>query len=233
MAFCIEAWIKEYIEAVEKQFKDRIWFIGLQGSYGRGEATDQSDIDMVLILDQFSIDDAEQYRILRNSLPDQEKICGFVSGKEELLLWEPSELFQFYYDTLPIRGTLDALCEKISEADIWQAVRTGACSAYHMCLHNMIHDRSVSILRALLKSVRFTLQAIAYLNTGQYEKKAERLLTLLSSEDGAVLRAGMELPKLGQSISSAQLQKYSALLIEWASNWMRRSAEKLTNKASV
>lgn len=55
MFFSIDEWMEKYISAVQNQFHDRIWFLGLQGSYGRGEATDQSDIDVVLILDAVSI----------------------------------------------------------------------------------------------------------------------------------------------------------------------------------
>ena len=47
MSFSIEAWMRKYCEEMKKQFENRIWFIGLQGSYGRGEATEQSDIDVV------------------------------------------------------------------------------------------------------------------------------------------------------------------------------------------
>ena len=43
---------------------DRIWFLGLQGSYGRGEAGDQSDIDVVIILDTVSASDLETYAML-------------------------------------------------------------------------------------------------------------------------------------------------------------------------
>ncbi len=48
MDFNIDKWLNTYTEAVQGQFGDRVWFIGLQGSYGRGEATETSDIDVVL-----------------------------------------------------------------------------------------------------------------------------------------------------------------------------------------
>ena len=47
----IKNWIVEFVNKVEYTFDKRVWFIGLQGSYGRGEATDISDIDVVVILD--------------------------------------------------------------------------------------------------------------------------------------------------------------------------------------
>ena len=51
MDFNINQWIKTYAETVQQQFGGRVWFIGLQGSYGRDEATSTSDIDVVLILE--------------------------------------------------------------------------------------------------------------------------------------------------------------------------------------
>lgn len=85
MKFSISAWMAEYQEKVEEIFGNRIWVIGLQGSYGRNEASEQSDIDVVLILDQVSAEDQHTYEKVLDSLPAREKICGFVSGKEELL----------------------------------------------------------------------------------------------------------------------------------------------------
>lgn len=48
-------------------------------------------------------------------------ICGFISGKNELLNWETSDLFQFYYDTTPIKGSLDCLLEKIDKQTVKRA----------------------------------------------------------------------------------------------------------------
>ena len=46
-------------------------------------------------------------------------------------------MFQFYYDTTPILGSLDELLDKIAEVDIRRAIRIGACNVYHMCAHNL------------------------------------------------------------------------------------------------
>ncbi|MBQ3017675.1 MAG: nucleotidyltransferase domain-containing protein, partial [Clostridia bacterium] len=48
----INAWMKEFLQTLNETFANRVWFVGLQGSYGRGEATETSDIDIVVILDQ-------------------------------------------------------------------------------------------------------------------------------------------------------------------------------------
>ena len=65
-----------------------------------------------------SIEDLQRYSAVLDTLPNRDKICGFAAGKEELLSWEPSDLFQFYYDTTPIVGSLDTLLENIQRDDV-------------------------------------------------------------------------------------------------------------------
>lgn len=219
MSFSIDEWMEKYISAVQNQFHERIWFLGLQGSYGRGEATDKSDIDVVLILDSVSAEDLDIYSKMLDTLPNRDKVCGFVSGKNELLSWEPSDLFQFYYDTAPILGSLDELLNKIHEEDIRRAIRIGACNVYHMCVHNLVHEKSEDILKSLYKSASFTLQAIGFLETGRYEKKKTDLLPLLNDKDGFVLKNGMEL-KNKEKLSRQEFRDYSKLLLDWASKWI-------------
>ena len=48
----MKVWTERFLTALDGCFGDRVWFVGLQGSYGRGEAGPDSDIDMVVILDR-------------------------------------------------------------------------------------------------------------------------------------------------------------------------------------
>ena len=57
----INTWMNEFLSTINDAFGDRVWFVGLQGSYGRGEATETSDIDVVVILDELSITDIHKY----------------------------------------------------------------------------------------------------------------------------------------------------------------------------
>ena len=166
----ISVWLKNFLQTLNKTFKDRVWFVGLQGSYGRGEATETSDIDIVVILNQLSVTDIQKYNIMLDTLPNRELICGFISGKDELLAWEPSDLFQFYYDTTPIKGSLDELLAVIDESAVNRAIKIGVCNIYHGCVHNMLHEKSEDILRGLYKSASFVVQAIVFKQTGNYVK---------------------------------------------------------------
>lgn len=130
----INLWMERFTELLKATFGNRIYFVGLQGSYGRGEATESSDIDVVVILDQLTVDDIKTYSHMIGTLPHRELICGFLSGKDELINWEPSDLFQFYYDTTPIEGSLDELLTRIDKEAVDRAIKTGACNIYHGCV---------------------------------------------------------------------------------------------------
>ena len=127
----ITVWMKKFLQSLNKTFPNRVWFVGLQGSYGRGEATNTSDIDVVVILDELSAVDIKTYNDMLNTLPHRDLICGFLSGKGEILNWEPSDLFQFYYDTTPIKGSLDELLAVIDKTAVNRAIKIGACNIYH------------------------------------------------------------------------------------------------------
>ena len=235
MSFSIESWMKHYQKQVGKEFGNRIWFIGLQGSYGRGEATEKSDIDVVFILDHMSIEDLQRYSAVLDTLPNRDKICGFAAGKEELLSWEPSDLFQFYYDTTPIVGSLDTLLENIQRDDVLHAIRIGACNIYHMGVHNLIHEKNTDILKGLYKSAVFTLQAIAFYQTGQYEKNLEwtQPVNLQTGQDSTVIAIGDQQQqqqilenytflKQRKMICKEELVSLSNILLQWASKWIKR-----------
>ena len=212
----IKNWIAEFTNKVEQTFSDRVWFIGLQGSYGREEATDTSDIDVVVILDELRMNDLKTYRDILDTLQNRQLICGFISGKDELLNWEASDLFQFYYDTTPIKGTLDCLLEKIDKHAVMRAIKIGACNIYHACVHNFIHEKSEDILRSLYKSAAFVLQAVWFYETGKYIKSKAELQNAINPPS-AVLTNAQEL-KNGASV---KFEEMSELLLNWATALIR------------
>ena len=133
----INTWMNGFLKSINEAFGSRVWFVGLQGSYGRGEARDTSDNDVVVILDELSAADIKAYNDMLDTLPHRELICGFVSGKDELLNWEPSDLFQFCNDTTPIKGSLEEVLAVVDESAVNRAIKIGACNIYHGCVHNI------------------------------------------------------------------------------------------------
>lgn len=208
----ISAWMNDFLKALEETFGKRVWFVGLQGSYGRNEATASSDIDVVVILDALSASDIQTYGAMLDTLPHRELICGFLSGKDELLRWEASDLFQFYHDTKPIRGSLDVLLSLLNDAAVDRAITLGVCNIYHGCVHNMLHEKSEEILKGLYKSASFVVQAICFRQTGKYICHQKDLLEAVSPEEQAIVEGFLNL-KNGAVVD---FQKMSETLFAWS-----------------
>lgn len=213
----IKTWMQDYLDKLKSLFGSRLLFVGLQGSYGRGEATESSDIDMVVTLNDVNPEDLNKYSSMLDTLPNREKVCGFISGRKELMNWERSDLFQFYHDTIPIFGSIDFLQPLIGKEDVRRAVRIGACNIYHMCGHNMVHERDGKLLKALYKSATFTIQAVSYLQTGTYRKKKTELLPVLQQPEREILESAIAL-KQQTDLAQAEFDRLSEELFQWASN---------------
>ena len=217
----ISSWMDTFLKALQETFGDRVWFVGLQGSYGRGEATETSDIDVVVILDELSAKDIEAYNRMLNILSHRELICGFLSGKDELLNWEPSDLFQFYYDTKPILGSLDSLLPLIDATAIVRAIKIGACNIYHGCVHNMLYEKSEEILRGLYKSASFVIQAIAFQQTGTYISHLKDLLSVVAPDERVIVDTFICLKNGG----AVDFESMSETLFAWSRKWITERAE--------
>jgi predicted nucleotidyltransferase len=215
----INVWMDGFLKAVNETFENRVWFLGLQGSYGRGEASETSDIDIVVILDELSASDIQKYNSMLDALPHRELICGFLSGKNEILNWEPSDLFQFYHDTTPIKGSLDKLLTVIDEAAIDRAIKIGACNIYHGCVHNMLHEKSEDVLRGLYKSASFVLQALIFKKTGKYIKHQKELLGVISADERKIVDNFLKLKSGGAVDFSAM----SEVLFAWSKKWIENT----------
>ena len=216
----ITIWMQNFLQTLNKTFANRVWFVGLQGSYGRGEATETSDIDVVVILDELSVADIQTYNTMLNSLPNRELICGFLSGKQEIMNWEPSDLFQFCYDTTPIKGSLDEVLSVVDESAVKRAIKIGVCNIYHGCVHNMLCDKSEDVLKWLYKSASFVVQAIVFLQTGNYIKHQAELLTVANPDEQAIINTFLNL-KNGGAVDFISM---SNILFAWAKRWISFSA---------
>ena len=205
-----------FLNTLEEVFGDRVVFAGLQGSYGRGEATEESDIDTVVILDKLSAADVRTYNELLDSLPHRELLCGFISGKNEILNWETSDLFQFCNDTKALKGSLDEVFSLIDQAAVDRAIKIGACNVYHGCVHNMLYEKSEDILRGLYKSAIFTVQALCFREAGTYVSSLSELRERVAEGNKIIVDTFIHLKKGG----AADFQPMSDNLFEWSSKWI-------------
>ena len=216
----ITVWMQKFLQTLKETFRDRVWFVGLQGSYGRGEATETSDIDVVVILDELSAMDIHTYKTMLDVLPHRELICGFLSGKDEILNWESSDLFQFCYDTTPIKGSHDEVLAVVDKSAVNRAIKLGACNIFHGCVHNMLYEKNEDILRGLYKSASFVVQAIAFKQTGNYISHQKDLLQVVSSDERSIVETFLNL-KIGGTVDFNSL---SETLFAWSKKWIAENS---------
>ena len=206
----ISIFMESFKENLLRLFGDNLLFLGLQGSYGRGEAKETSDIDPVIILQQCGKDEILEYRAYIDTLPEKDILCGFVSSIDELRAWESADRTQLVLDTRPLYGNLEGLCSPITGDDIRRAVQQGACAIYHASSHNILHARNWSILPELYKSARFTIRMKHYLQTGIYVSVFRDLAVVLDEEEKTILDA-----------QDPNTEDDAFMLLEWASKTMK------------
>ena len=214
----IKSWLEEFLQKLNEVFKSRVCFVGLQGSYGRGEATETSDIDVVVILNELTVSDIQTYNDMLDTLPHRELICGFVSGKDEIMNWEPADLFQFYNDTTTIKGSLDELLPKIDNVAVDRAIKIGACNIYHGCVHNMLHTKNDDILKGLYKAASFVVQAIVFKQTGNYIKHQNQLLQAALLDEKIVIETFLKY----KNCETVDFNSASEILFEWSKKWISK-----------
>ena len=175
-----------------------------------------NDIDIVVILDELSAADIQTYHDMLDTMSHRELICGFLSGKKEIMNWEPSDLFQFCHDTTPIKGSLDEVMTVVDRSAVNRAIKIGACNIYHGCVHNMLHEKSEDILRGLYKSASFVVQAIAFKQTGNYISHQKDLLQVVSSDERVIVETFLNLKNGG----AVEFNLMSELLFAWSKKWI-------------
>ena len=212
----ITVWMQNFLQILNETFRERVWFVGLQGSYGRGEAIETSDIDIVVILDELSAMDIQTYHDMLDAMSHRELICGFLSGKQELMNWEPSDLFQFCHDTTPIQGSLDEVMAVIDESVVNRAIKIGTCNIFHGCVHNMLYEKSEDILRGLYKSASFVVQAIVFKQTGNYIIHQKDLLQVVSFDERVIVETFLNLKNGG----TVEFNLMSETLFAWSKKWI-------------
>ena len=212
----LTSWMPTFLNALQAQFGSRVWFVGLQGSYSRGEATETSDIDLVVVLDELDSEDIQTYRAMLDTLPHRELLCGFLSGKREIMNWEPSDLLHLCYDTKPIQGTLDEFLPLIDNAAVCSAIKIGACNIFHGCVHNMLYGQSETALKNLYKSASFLVQTICFQQTGRFIRRQTDLLELVSPAEQSIVSTFLTL-KNGEAI---EFDAMSEALFNWVKAWI-------------
>jgi hypothetical protein len=185
-----QEWTAEAALKLQKTFGPRLLYLGLQVSYGRGEDTESSDIDLVTILDKISLDDLEAHRAVTSTLPEGEKTCGFICEASEFTSWPRHELFPFQMDTTDYHGKLADFMPKVERADIALGLKISASTLLHILRHTYLYgdpNTFPQLLPEARKSAFFIMRVAHYLKTGHYRNSKKALLEALEGRDQEIL----------------------------------------------
>ena len=194
--FDLDSYLNALILSCRAAFGERLLYVGLQGSYLRGEAHENSDIDVMVILDRFSVQDMDQYREILKRIGFFERSCGFICGRDELLCWNPLEVCQLRHTTKDLLGVLTDYLPSATQEDEVNYVKLSLGNLYHELCHRYIHrdkERNVAAFRSTCKSVFFLMQNLHYLENGHFILTKKELKATASEEDRRVLELA-ELP---------------------------------------
>ena len=207
-------YIMSLTKLLQDKFGKRLVYVGLQGSYFRGEATENSDIDIMVVIDHLTVSDLDEYRTIIKALPFSEKSCGFICSRDDLVKWNPLEICNLLHTTKDYFGTLTDLVPNYTKTDICHFVKMSVNNLYHAICHQYVHsesNRDIVTLSEAYKSVFFILQNLYCLKTDRFVLTKAELLTLLDGKDFEVLKRSMELKEK----ISCDFSESFALLFSW------------------
>jgi len=213
-AIDVETYISELIKRLQLQFPGRLVYVGLQGSFRRGDATDKSDIDVMITLDELSVTDLDRYREVIAGMPHADHSCGFISGRRELRNWPPYEVCLLLHETKNYYGKLQPLLPEFELDDVKNYIGISIGNLYHMLCHSRIHaqpETAAETLRGLYKTVFYILQNVYYVRSGQWLMDRAELQSKLAGLDRDVLTMAMQL----KSAPEYDAEKAYGILFDW------------------
>lgn len=194
--FDLDGYLDHLISSCRAAFGKRLLYVGLQGSWLRGEAHEGSDIDVMVILDRFSVQDMDRYREILKKIGFYERSCGFICGKDELLRWNPLEVCQLRHTTKDLFGVLTDYLPSATREDEVNYVKLSLGNLYHELCHRYVHadrEKNAAKFRGTSKYVFFLMQNLHDLESGRFVLTKKELKAAISEEDRRVLELA-ELP---------------------------------------
>ena len=219
----IEQYIETLIHKLTGHFDARLIYVGLQGSYLRADASEDSDIDIMVVIDGLTVADLTRYRAIIHSMDYSDKSCGFICSKADISKWNTLEVCHLLHTTKDYFGNLRDLVPAYTAYDIRTFIQLSLNNLYHEICHRHVHSKvsgDITTLKYSFKNVFFILQNLYFYKTGTFITTKIELLSLLDGLDFAVLQRSVELNRsLPHSYSDS---------LELLFTWCQRTLVELT-----
>jgi predicted nucleotidyltransferase len=214
----IDKYLKDLLKKCKGAYGKRLLYMGLQGSYMRGEADENSDIDIMVIIDGFTVSDMDAYKRILSQIGNFDRSCGFICGKDEISRWNPLEVLQLLHTTKDVYGTLSDHLPEASREDEINYVKISLGNIYHELCHRYIHadrEKNTVKFRGTCKGLFFLIQNLYYLQSGDFVITKKELKESVCEEDRAVL----EVTELSDGYD---FDKAFSAVFDWCQNAFKR-----------
>lgn len=215
----IECYLQDITAALKDAFGERLAYVGLQGSYLRGEASACSDIDIMVLIRSLTADDLARYRETILQLEYADRSCGFICGTDEFRFWNPLEICHVLHSTKDYYGTLTDFIPPYTEEDHRKYTLLALGNLYHALCHRYVHaepEKNKQKLHTHAKEFFFLLQDLYLIRTGVFAKNRAELLEMMTEEDCAVYRLITETAQGEYAYAPA-----FSVLLSWCQNTMK------------
>lgn len=182
----IRAYMRELVGTLKTVFENRLLYVGLQGSYLRAEATEKSDIDVMVVIDEMKPNDLKEYKKVLKEIGNYDKSCGFICGSKELLNWNPQEICHLLNTTADYYGTLEDFVPKYNRRDIADYIKLSTGNLYHMLCHRYVYDdieKNKMKLPLIYKDIFYILENVYYLENGEFIQTKSKMEPILCGSD--------------------------------------------------
>ena len=194
--FELEKYISNLVSLLKDRFGERLLYVGLQGSYLRDEADENSDIDIMVIIDNMTVQDMDNYKNALACVGYSEKSCGFICGRSEMANWNPLEICQLLHTTKDLHGKLVNFVPSYTVEDEKNYIKLSLGNLFHELCHRYIHsdrEKNIAWLPLTYKSVFFIIQNIYYLDKGTFIATKRELIKHLENKDKEVMEMTIKL----------------------------------------
>lgn len=216
----IDAYLTTLTDALKSAFGDRLLYVGLQGSYLRGDATENSDIDTTVLLRDLTKSDLDAYRTILDACGHADKACGFLCDAETFAHWNPFECMRLCHDTRDFYGHIADLVPPHTREDHKRLVLMELGNLYHALCHRYVHadaEKNRRKLSSHKKELFFLLQDLILLRSGIFPLTRDAVSDACRPEERAVYRIIAE---------DAQIPDYDfdaafTIVLEWLQKTMQ------------
>lgn len=223
----VDQWLSGLLKRLRETFRERLVFVGHQGSWARGEPREDSDVDVVVIIDHLDSQDLAVFRSIIDEMPDAKSLAsGIFLSISDLKALRRFESISLFYGCRILHGTLDGIIKRPGLDDLREHIQViGSANLFH-ARHYLLypHDWSqvVHKLYYPFKECFYALQSWILLCEGRFiATKGELFDHLSEPDDKAVIQVAKEWRTLRQDRENHPLY-YIELLERWSRNMLSR-----------